>query len=116
MSLKKPRIGISLGDVAGVGPEVAVKAVLDSGVTARCIPILIGEHSVVRHYAERLAPERRVRVVDRAVEAASDTADLHVLDLKNIEFSKVKLGEVDVACGKAALDYIRAGVNLCLNK
>ena len=58
MSVKKPRIGISLGDVAGVGPEVAVKALLDPAVASRCIPILIGELSVVRHYAERLAPER----------------------------------------------------------
>jgi 4-hydroxythreonine-4-phosphate dehydrogenase len=113
---QKPRIGISLGDVAGVGPEVAVKAVLDRAVTERVIPILIGEYSVVRHYSDRLAPDRQVRVVDRPTEAASETEDLQVLDLKNIEFSKVRLGEVDVACGRAALDYIRAGVNLCLKK
>ena len=116
MSVKKPRIGISLGDVAGVGPEVAVKALLDPAVASRCIPIVIGELSVVRHYAERLAPERRLRTIDRPADANSETTDLQILDLKNIEFSKVRLGEVDVACGRAALDYIRAGVNLCLNR
>ncbi|MCI0423382.1 MAG: 4-hydroxythreonine-4-phosphate dehydrogenase, partial [Acidobacteria bacterium] len=56
MSVKKPKIGITLGDVAGVGPEVAVKALLDPSVQSRCIPVLIGDFSVVRHYAERLAP------------------------------------------------------------
>src|SRR5262245_61483977 len=116
MSYSRPKIGITLGDVAGIGPEVAVKALLDSAVTSRFTPILIGELSVVRHYAGRLAPERRLCVVDRPAEASSDSADLWMLDLKNIDFSKVELGEVDVACGRAALDYIRAGVNLCLNK
>src|SRR5262245_10186833 len=115
MSVKKPRIGISLGDVAGVGPEVAVKALLAPAVASRCIPILIGELSVVRYYAERLASDRRLRVVDRAADATSETTDVQILDLKNIEFSNVRLGEVDLACGRAALDYIRAGVNLCLN-
>ncbi|MSO22023.1 MAG: 4-hydroxythreonine-4-phosphate dehydrogenase PdxA [Acidobacteria bacterium] len=116
MSVKKPRIGISLGDVAGVGPEVAVKALLDPAVASRCIPMLIGELSVIRHYAGRLAPQRSLRTVDHPSQADSETEDLQILDLKNIRFSNVRLGEVDVACGRAALDYIRAGVNLCLNK
>ena len=92
-----------------------MKALLDPAVASRCIPIVIGELSVVRHYAERLAPERRLRTIDRPADANSETTDLQILDLKNIEFSKVRLGEVDVACGTAALDYIRTGVNLCLN-
>jgi len=116
MLVEKPRIGISLGDVAGVGPEVAVKALLDPAVVSRCIPILIGEQSVVRHYADQLAPARRLRTLANPSQATTDTGDLQILDLKNIEFAKVRLGEVDLACGKAALDYIRAGVNLCLNK
>ena len=116
MASKKPRIGITLGDVAGVGPEVAVKALLDPGVASRSTSILIGEESVVRHYADRLAPQRRVRIVDHPGQADSETEDLQILDLKNIEFSKVQLGVVDVACGRAALDYIRTGVRLCLKK
>ncbi len=38
----KPRIGITIGDVAGIGPEVAVKAALDRRVAAACQPVLIG--------------------------------------------------------------------------
>ncbi|MCI0620221.1 MAG: 4-hydroxythreonine-4-phosphate dehydrogenase PdxA [Acidobacteria bacterium] len=116
MSVKKPKIGITLGDVAGVGPEVAVKALLDPSVQSRCIPVLIGDFSVVRHYAERLAPLLPLRTLESPDQAVSNTRSLQILDLKNVEFSKVKMGEVDVACGRAALDYIRAGVNLCLKR
>lgn len=112
----KPRIGITLGDVAGVGPEVAVKAVLTPAVTARCVPILIGDLSVVRYYAERLAPTRTLRAIDRPAAVKTEASDLQVLDLKNIEFSSVRVGQVDVASGRAALEYIRTGVDLCLAK
>ncbi|MCU0606439.1 MAG: 4-hydroxythreonine-4-phosphate dehydrogenase PdxA [Candidatus Edwardsbacteria bacterium] len=40
--MAKPRIGITIGDVAGIGPEVAVKAALDRRVAAACQPVLIG--------------------------------------------------------------------------
>ena len=52
----KPRVGITIGDVAGVGPEVAVKATMDPTVLRICTPIIIGEYSVIAHYSERLAP------------------------------------------------------------
>ena len=40
MNIEKSRIGITLGDVAGVGPEVAIKALLNPSIEASCIPIL----------------------------------------------------------------------------
>ena len=107
---------MTLGDVAGVGPEVAVKALLDPSIESECIPILIGELSTIRYYAERLTPERQLRVLKDPGEAQANTHSVQIIDLKNVEFSRVKLGKMDVNCGRAALDYIRAGVDLCLKK
>jgi 4-hydroxythreonine-4-phosphate dehydrogenase len=116
MAQEKPKIGITLGDPAGVGPEVAVKALLDPSIEAQCFPILIGERSTIEHYAERLTPQRKVVVIQDPHEAAPDAGSVQCLDLRNIDFSRVKLGQVDIQCGRAALDYIRKGVELCLNK
>ena len=116
MSEQQPKIGITLGDVAGIGPEVAVKALLDPSIESRCLPILIGELSTIRHYAERLTPRRKLRVLEDISQARPDNGLVQLIDRKNIDFAKVKLGEVDVACGRAALDYIRTGVHLCLAK
>lgn len=116
MSLQKPKIGITLGDPAGIGPEVAVKALLDPSVESQCIPILLGDSSVVRYYVDRLTPERKLLALHGPDEAVSSSEFVQVFDQKNIEFSNIQLGEVDAACGRAALDYIRTGVDFCMGR
>jgi 4-hydroxythreonine-4-phosphate dehydrogenase len=116
MSHPKPKIGITLGDAAGIGPEVAIKALLDPSIESQCVPIVIGERSTIQFYAERLTPERKLRAIADPGQAVAEPSSLQFVDLKNIEFAKVKLGQVDVACGRAALDYIRTGVDFCLNR
>jgi 4-phospho-D-threonate 3-dehydrogenase / 4-phospho-D-erythronate 3-dehydrogenase len=116
MNQNKPKIGITLGDVAGIGPEVAVKAFLEPSIEERAIPILIGEFSTVQHYVNHLIPGRKIKVLADPCQAASDSRLIQMFDLKNINFSNVRLGQVDKQCGRAALDYIRAAVDLCLQK
>ena len=50
----KPRVAITLGDPAGVGPEIACKALAESAVHACCEPVLIGSRSVVEQVAHKL--------------------------------------------------------------
>jgi len=114
--MEKSRIGITLGDVAGVGPEVAIKALMNASIEARCSPVLIGELSVVKHYADRLAPHMQIRVLKDAAEITPDPRALSLIDLKNISFPKVRIGQISPDCGRAALDYIRTAVDLCLAK
>jgi 4-phospho-D-threonate 3-dehydrogenase / 4-phospho-D-erythronate 3-dehydrogenase len=116
MNTDKPRIGITLGDVAGIGPEVAVKALLEPSIEERAIPILIGEFSVVEHYVNRLVPGRKIKVLADPGRATSDSSLIQVFDLKNINFSNVQLGKVDKQCGRAALDFISAAVDLSLQR
>ncbi len=113
---RKPRIGITLGDVAGIGPEVALKALLDPAVEQQCVPVIIGEETTVAHYAARLLPERRLHPVAEAGAAAPDPTSIHLLDLENIRFPEVELGRVSRECGRASLEFIRAGVSGCLDK
>jgi 4-hydroxythreonine-4-phosphate dehydrogenase len=113
---KKPRIGITLGDVAGIGPEVALKALRDPSIEEHCVPIIIGEETTVAHYAGRLLPERRLHLVEGPEAASPGTSRIHLLNLKNIRFSAVKLGQVDRECGRASLEYIRAGAAACLEQ
>jgi 4-phospho-D-threonate 3-dehydrogenase / 4-phospho-D-erythronate 3-dehydrogenase len=64
----------------------------------------------------QLAPERGVLIIDDPDQLCSDPKKIQILDLKNIIFSQVPLGKISAGCGKAALDYIRTGVALCLNQ
>src|SRR5215510_4295239 len=47
----KPRIGVTIGDPAGIGPEVALKAVVEEEVLAACEPVLIGDAQYLSHWA-----------------------------------------------------------------
>jgi 4-hydroxythreonine-4-phosphate dehydrogenase len=113
---RKPRIGITLGDVAGIGPEIAVKAYENPRVKQICTPILIGESTTVEHYVSKVAPNKGVRVLSDPEQSSPVSQQLQMLDLNNLNFSQVTLGKINPVCGKAALDYIRTGVTLCLNK
>jgi 4-hydroxythreonine-4-phosphate dehydrogenase len=112
----KPRIGVTLGDVAGIGPEVAIKAVTSPMVQERCLPVLIGELSVVSHYAEQLAPGWELKLGQDPSERPQGRHEIRLIDLRNIRHSNVRPGEVSKECGQASLEFIRTAVSLCLQK
>ncbi len=49
-----PRLAITIGDPAGIGPELALRAAVDTRVTALCTPVLIGSRALLARVAERL--------------------------------------------------------------
>ena len=116
MEYNKPKIGITLGDIAGIGPEVAIKVLQNPIVEQLCIPIIIGEYSTVKYYTNLLLPDRQIQIIDTPEDVVSDPHSIQLLDLKNIQFTSVRLGKVNQECGRASLDYIRAGVDWCLGK
>lgn len=107
----KPRIGITLGDPAGIGPEVALKAVRDPKILAAIRPVLIGPRAVVEHYATRLRLASRLAFVADLPEIVS-SARIHVLDTGHFTLPAIPFGEVHRECGRAALEAIRRGVAL----
>lgn len=50
----KPRIGITVGDFNGVGPEVILRSVMRSAIRRMCTPVLVGPGDVFRFYAQKL--------------------------------------------------------------
>src|SRR2546427_13138415 len=50
----RPRIGITMGDPAGIGPEVVLKAVAEDEVQSVCVPVIIGEAQLLAHNARTL--------------------------------------------------------------
>ena len=72
MEDNKPKIGITLGDIAGIGPEVAIKVLQNPIVEQICSPIIIGEYSTVKYYADLLLPNRHVQIIDTPEDVISD--------------------------------------------
>ena len=112
MTRAKPVLGISLGDVAGVGPEVAIRAVLHDKIWEVSSPFLIGDRSVVETIGKNFPP-RKIGA-NQPSRRIAWSAGIFLLDRHNIDFAQVQVGQVSKVCGEAAIDYIRTGVDLCL--
>ena len=109
---ERPSIAIALGDPAGIGPEIAIKAGFDPQVRALCRPILVGHESVVRFYIERLNPSIRLRRIADAAEAGAEPDMLDLLPAKADALGGWAPGRIDAACGRAALAYAGQSIDL----
>lgn len=109
-----PSIAIPIGDPAGIGPEIAVKAACDPGVRAICRPILFGHTAVIRHYRDRLSLSRELRHLNatRATDRAGEA--IEVLAVEDSDISRWEPGKIDAACGRAALSYAGRALDLAL--
>lgn len=88
----RPRIAITMGDPAGVGPELCLRLLREERVRAVCRPVVIGDAGVLNRVARHLGwPE-------------PDPA--HVFDMRAIRPDAVEPGTVSAACGRAAYIYV----------
>jgi 4-hydroxythreonine-4-phosphate dehydrogenase len=107
----KPRIGITLGDPGGIGPEVALKALRDVKITEVVEPVLVGPRVAIEHYARSLRLTSRLSIVTELSERPG-TRTITALDTGHFDLDEIPFGQVHVECGRAALAAIRRAVAL----
>jgi len=108
------KLAIAMGDPAGIGPEIALKAALDPRVNALCKPLLVGDAEVLAVHAQAcgLKPKLRKYADAAQVDWAGDGVNLLALDL-NLE-RPLTLGKITAAHGHAAVDCARAAIQAAL--
>lgn len=108
----KPVIGITMGDAAGIGPEVIIKALADREVHELCLPLVIGDAGILRRDIRMLETDVEVRAVSGADDAAFlGCGFIDCCDLKLLE-EDVPYGKISGAAGAAAFEYVRKAVEL----
>jgi 4-hydroxythreonine-4-phosphate dehydrogenase len=108
-----PKLGITLGDPAGIGPEVSLKALDFPEVRAACIPLLIGEPWSVNRTRSILGSTRSLRIVADPSEATGDA--IFLLPTNAVPESSVRYGELSAEAGRAALAAIEAATALAMS-
>ncbi|RMF67624.1 MAG: hypothetical protein D6743_04610, partial [Calditrichaeota bacterium] len=91
-----------MGDPAGVGPEIALKAVANPRIHEVCRPLLIGDAGVMETARGFAAADVRIRPVADVGAARFQTGTLDVLDLQNVDLKTLRLGQISAAAGDAA--------------
>ena len=112
MTVPRTKIAITIGDPAGIGPEVTWKALADQEIGNLAQWIVVGESWLAEELnAEVAALDYEVSSVDGDFRPS---APITVLDRGQLLTSQRELGEVIAACGAAGLDYVKSAAELCL--
>jgi len=113
MTANLPLIAITLGDVAGIGPEVVVKALALPEVWDVCRPLVIGDARALTE-ARLGIPVPPLRVVTKLEDATFDAAALTLLDLRNLDPAGAPLGQISTEAGRAAVEYVLKATELAM--
>ncbi|GGE13971.1 4-hydroxythreonine-4-phosphate dehydrogenase [Marinithermofilum abyssi] len=114
MGKKRPILGITIGDPAGIGPEITLKALQEKEFYDAAKPIVIGSIPVLERMKERTGSWLQFHRVRHAAEGVYTYGTVDVLDLDNIQIDGLRMGEVQATCGQAAYEYIRKATELAL--
>jgi 4-hydroxythreonine-4-phosphate dehydrogenase len=106
---------ITLGDVAGIGPEVAVRAWRDPALHAVCRPTIIGSAAVLRRTLRWLGQPDSVVEVANPEQAAPSPDCITCLEGSEQDLGGVELGRVSAAAGQAAYDFLCRAIDLTRN-
>src|SRR5215213_28175 len=107
-----PRIGITMGDPAGIGPEVVLKAVAEEEIRRVCVPVIIGDAQLLAHTARTLDLQSGYDIIRYEEPFPDDLSEPVIYHLDNIS-GFIEPGIESGAAGKAAAGYIEAAVELC---
>lgn len=112
----KPLIGIPMGDPAGVGPEIVVKAIACEDIYDFSRPIVIGQKNILENAIKTSGVSLEINVIEKVEDAISEKGKLDLINLDLIDIESFQIGKVQGECGKAAFKYIETAVNLSLEK
>lgn len=109
----KPIIGITMGDAAGIGPEIIVKSFQHQEIYDRCNPLVIGDASILLRALgiTNLSSELELNVITAVAEAKFSPGVIDCIDLALLD-KEIPFGEVNGAAGNAAYEYIAKAVEL----
>jgi 4-phospho-D-threonate 3-dehydrogenase / 4-phospho-D-erythronate 3-dehydrogenase len=110
----RPLIAITMGDAAGIGPEIVIKALGSREILAICRPLIIGSGAVLLATQKALNSHYTFHVVKDIIEVQDSFNVISLLDLENLNTNEVTAGKVCSACGRASMEYIARAVELAL--
>jgi 4-phospho-D-threonate 3-dehydrogenase / 4-phospho-D-erythronate 3-dehydrogenase len=114
MKTQRPRIAVTIGDPAGIGPEVVLKTIADESVRAACIPVVVCDAQELAHQARRLDLVCGLPIFNSGEDLPVNLDEPAIYNLNNIH-GPVDMGVESGTCGKAAGEYIVEAVRLCMS-
>ena len=110
----KPILAITMGDPAGIGPEITVRALNHRETYEQCRPIVTGDAAIMRQAVQLLGYDLQVNAVNNVADARFQYGTIDVYDLQCVDLSTFEFGKVQPQCGNAAFLYIKKAIELAM--
>jgi len=111
----KPTIAITIGDPAGIGPEITVKALADPETYGLCNPVVVGDSHAMRMGIEVAGKNLKINIIEKPEQAKFSHGTIDLIDLNNIDPTKIKMGQPAAMTGAASAQYVIHAADLALN-
>ena len=115
MRRRKSIIGVTMGEPAGIGPEVVVKSIIRPEVRKACIPIVFGSSKIIKHAAKRFAKRFKVEEIIDFEGIENKTNLIWVFPCSDLDYKNIKPGIVTKISGHAAAHSVFTAANVALS-
>ena len=112
--MERSRIAVTLGDPAGIGPEIVAKTFNVKELYDEADIVLVGDKNVLERALEVTGLDLKINVIENVTDGKYEYGTIDLIDLKNMS-KDYKFGEVSAECGKAAYEYIFKAGELAMN-
>ena len=107
-----------MGDAAGIGPEIIIKALTHKSIYSVCQPIVIGSPAILQgacQFIPSSAPQLRVNTIKTPEQASAIHGTIDVLEISSVSPEDISLGTIDVHAGAAAVEAIEVATRLAMH-
>ena len=105
-----PKIGITMGDPTGIGPEIIVKALSMAEPFQACRPIVFGDREVLSRAIQIQHLSATLEIIEEVPEDGYLPRKIFLLPLSQLKVASLRFGQPDRTCGKAMVTYIEEAV------
>ena len=113
--MSRPTIAIPMGDPAGIGPEIIIRALSNPQISDAAACVVIGDRKVL---AQAMAlpqmPQLEIRTIAAPRDGRFDGKTLNLIDLANVDTNALEPGRISGMCGIAAYQYIAESIRLAM--
>jgi 4-hydroxythreonine-4-phosphate dehydrogenase len=110
----KPMIAVTLGDPAGIGPEIIAKTLADPETYRICNPLVVGESHAMQMGIEVARQSLNINPIEEPEEARFSHGTIDLIDLKNLDPTKIEMGKPAAMTGAASVQYVIHAADLAL--
>ena len=111
----RPRVAITMGDAAGIGPETTVKSLADPRAAEWCIPIVLGDARVLEKAMAAVGMTVPLRKIQGPGDAQGTPGTIEVIDYVSIDMGIHKWGVITPSFGESAVRWTKDAGQMCVS-